>query len=59
MGGEQVSSSFHIDDDEEYPTICGTGLEDYFCGGAVRLSNVPGAGYTTSSAPFCLRSAKC
>jgi len=23
---------FYIDDDEEYPTICGTGLEDYFGG---------------------------
>jgi hypothetical protein len=23
---------FYIDDDEEYPTICGTGTEDYFCG---------------------------
>ena len=23
---------FFIDDDEQYPTICGTGTEDYFCG---------------------------
>lgn len=23
---------FYIDDDKEFPTICGTGLEDYFCG---------------------------
>ena len=23
---------FYIDGDGEYPTICGTGLEDYFCG---------------------------
>ena len=23
---------FYIDDDNEYPTICSTGLEDYFCG---------------------------
>lgn len=23
---------FYIDDDEEFPTICGTGLEDYFLG---------------------------
>ena len=23
---------FYIDDDEDYPTICGTGTEDYFCG---------------------------
>lgn len=23
---------FYIDDDRDYPTICGTGTEDYFCG---------------------------
>ena len=23
---------FYIDSDDEYPTICGTGTEDYFCG---------------------------
>lgn len=23
---------FYLDDDKEYPTICGTGTEDYFCG---------------------------
>lgn len=23
---------FYIDDDKDFPTICGTGLEDYFCG---------------------------
>ncbi len=23
---------FFIDDDDEFPTICGTGTEDYFCG---------------------------
>ena len=23
---------FHIDGDDEFPTICGTGTEDYFCG---------------------------
>lgn len=23
---------FYIDDDREFPTICGTGTEDYFCG---------------------------
>ncbi len=23
---------FFMDDDQEYPTICGTGTEDYFCG---------------------------
>lgn len=23
---------FYLDDDDEFPTICGTGTEDYFCG---------------------------
>lgn len=23
---------FYLDDDDDYPTICGTGTEDYFCG---------------------------
>jgi hypothetical protein len=23
---------FYLDDDREFPTICGTGTEDYFCG---------------------------
>ena len=23
---------FYLDDDEDFPTICGTGTEDYFCG---------------------------
>jgi hypothetical protein len=41
---------FFIDDDDEFPTICGTGLEDYFCGS--HDFNVPGAGYTTISTPF-------
>ena len=25
---------FYLDGDEEFPTICGTGTEDYFCGGS-------------------------
>ena len=25
-------SRFYIDGDKEFPTICGTGTEDYFCG---------------------------
>lgn len=24
---------WYLDDDEDAPTICGTGVEDYFCGG--------------------------
>jgi hypothetical protein len=41
---------FYLDDDEEFPTICGTGTEDYF-GGAFNW-DVPGAGYTTYCSPF-------
>lgn len=41
---------FFIDDDDEFPTICGTGTEDYF-GGAWNF-DVVGDGYTTFSAPF-------
>ena len=41
---------FYLDDDEAFPTICGTGTEDYF-GGAYNW-DVPGAGYTTYCSPF-------
>jgi hypothetical protein len=41
---------FYLDDDAEYPTICGTGTEDYF-GGAWNF-DVPGAGYTPFSTPY-------
>ena len=41
---------FYLDDDDQYPTICGTGTEDYF-GGAWNF-DVPGTGYTPFSAPF-------
>jgi D-arabinan exo alpha-(1,3)/(1,5)-arabinofuranosidase (non-reducing end) len=41
---------FFLDGDVEFPTICGTGTEDYF-GGAWDF-DVPGQGYTTFSAPF-------
>jgi len=41
---------FYLDGDEEYPTICGTGTEDYF-GGAWNF-DVPGSGYTAYSTPF-------
>jgi hypothetical protein len=40
----------YLDGDEEFPTICGTGTEDYF-GGAWNF-DVPGQGYTTYSTPF-------
>ncbi|MEV6491247.1 glycoside hydrolase family 172 protein [Actinoplanes sp. NPDC051633] len=41
---------FYLDEDEEFPTICGTGTEDYF-GGAWNF-DVPGRGYTTFSTPY-------
>ena len=41
---------FYLDGDEEFPTICGTGTEDYF-GGAWNF-DVPGQGYTAYSTPY-------
>lgn len=41
---------FYIDTDREYPTMCGTGTEDFF-GGAWNF-DVPDQGYTTFSAPY-------
>jgi len=41
---------FFLDGDEEFPTICGTGTEDYF-GGAWNF-DVPGQGYTAFSTPY-------
>lgn len=41
---------FFMDGDQEFPTICGTGTEDYF-GGAWNF-DVPGQGYTAYTTPF-------
>jgi hypothetical protein len=41
---------FCLDSDEQFPTICGTGTEDYF-GGAWNF-DVPGQGYATYCSPF-------
>jgi len=41
---------FYLDGDEAYPTICGTGTEDYF-GGAWNF-DVPEQGYTPFTTPF-------
>jgi len=41
---------FYLDDDDAYPTICGTGTEDYF-GGAWNF-DVPGRGYTSYCTPY-------
>src|SRR5215203_81670 len=40
----------YLDGDDEFPTICGTGTEDYF-GGAWNF-DVPGHGYTAFSTPY-------
>jgi hypothetical protein len=40
----------YLDGDEDYPTICGTGTEDYF-GGAWNF-DVPGRGYTEYCTPY-------
>ena len=40
----------YLDGDEDYPTICGTGTEDYF-GGAWNF-DVPGRGYTEFTTPY-------
>jgi hypothetical protein len=41
---------FYLDADTDYPTVCGTGTEDYF-GGAWNF-DVPGHGYTTFTTPY-------
>ncbi len=41
---------FFMDGDREFPTICGTGTEDYFCG--AYNFDVPGEGYTEFSTPY-------
>jgi hypothetical protein len=41
---------FYLDDDDEFPTICGTGTEDYF-GGAWDFE-LPGRGYAEFSTPY-------
>jgi hypothetical protein len=41
---------FFLDGDDEFPTICGTGTEDYF-GGAWNF-DVPEQGYTPFTTPF-------
>lgn len=40
---------FYMDGDEEYPTICGTGTEDYFCGS---YNFDVGGQYTEFSTPY-------
>lgn len=42
---------FFMDDDEQYPTICGTGTEDYFCGSYNFDLGKELGGYSTFSTP--------
>ncbi len=43
---------FYMDDDEEYPTICGTGTEDYFCGSYDFRDPVTRSQYLTFTTPY-------
>jgi hypothetical protein len=42
---------FYLDGDGAFPTICGTGTEDYF-GGAWAFEQTPGSGYATYSSLY-------
>ncbi len=44
---------FYLDGDQDYPTICGTGAEDYFCG-SYNFDPTPkhDQGYVTYSTPY-------
>lgn len=42
---------FYLDDDKEFPTICGTGTEDYFCG-SYNFENKETRQYQEFSTPY-------
>jgi hypothetical protein len=42
---------FYLDGDQEFPTICGTGTEDYFCG-SYNFENQDTHRYQTFSTPY-------
>lgn len=42
---------FYLDDDDEYPTLCGTGTEDYFCG-SYNFENQKTHQYETFTTPY-------
>lgn len=42
---------FYLDGDREFPTICGTGLEDYFCG-SYNFENLKTHRYETYCTPY-------
>jgi hypothetical protein len=43
---------FYMDGDEEYPTICGTGTEDYFCGSYNFDVGKDNGGYREFTTPY-------
>jgi hypothetical protein len=43
---------FYLDGDNEYPTICGTGTEDYFCGSYNFENPYTKDSYTSFSTPY-------
>lgn len=43
---------FYMDDDTEYPTICGTGTEDYFCGSYNFENSLTHDSYEVFSSPY-------
>jgi hypothetical protein len=46
---------FYMDGDKEFPTICGTGTEDYFCGSYnfdSSFTGVKNGGYTVFNTPY-------
>lgn len=42
---------FYLDDDKEFPTICGTGTEDYFCG-SYNFENTEKKQYQEYTTPY-------
>lgn len=44
---------FYIDGDSQFPTICGTGTEDYFCGSYDFDTKNPGSTSETHYTEFC------
>lgn len=45
---------FYIDGDDDYPTICGTGTEDYFCGSYNFDPSIPVIGFNKESRGYTL-----
>ena len=47
---------FYLDGDKDFPTICGTGTEDYFCGSynfdTSSTGNIKDGGYTIFNTPY-------